>query len=721
MSVIVQVLAHALNVRDGAGVGYNASSALFAGDHATVDTYTPGAWLHVTAPHVGYISSVSNGSPTVQLLDVVVTPPTPAPSGDTMKVRTTDSLKVRAGYGLSSQVITILQPNTVVTVYAHIAQRADGYTWYQLATSDQRWIAAQFTVIVDNVPAPVPVPQPTPIPQPPVGTWVPPLNAALYGGHINPGGYRPNNAELAVYARNHINYVLIPAYQTEAGHISALASVGVQHFIIRATISGGWDTADNFASRTLPILKSYAAALGGSINMMVVLGNEPNLVAEGWTHGWQNGRDYASWWLQVAGRYRPELPGVKLGFAPMSPGGDAAGVRMDERAFVAGCGAAIQSADFIATHCYWSRADASDLSAPTSMWRTQFGNKAVVVTETGPAIGSPNVTAQAIQHAHSVYAGLGIPATYWIMDGSGVADFANASWKDLNITVNPNPPPAPNPTPQPVQGVSRLGLHIETSGGVSADILNTAIRLFNAGKPWALVVVIDDVGLANALVPYVRNLIYRDYAAGKTFNIGNLTSEAAAQAEANKVWANHQGTVSRLDKRIWVQSRNETGSTAFDYAYECRIMDLAKAQGRRAAIYGDSPGQPELNEYAWRVPALKQAMRDGHALVLHEYSAFINKQPSDTPLCDPATRPSYGLRHRELYASVPVDCRPKLFNAETGLSTVHMDSIEDIDGYCTLLAEDDYVEGMALYGYGASVYNLNGQLAALEQLRMRQP
>ncbi len=267
---------------------------------------------------------------------------------------------------------------------------------------------------------------------------------------------------------------------------------------------------------------------------------------------------------------------------------------------------------------------------------------------------------------------------------------------------------------------SPLGIHIETTGGVSANLLNTATRLHAAGKPFRMVAVIDDIGLANAMAAVVPNVIYRNTALEKLFSMAALATADGATAMAKKMWAAWQPFLAQLDKRIWIQTRNETGSCPLDYVYECEIMTLATAQGWHVVIYGDSPGTPELNEYQWRIPALRQAARDGHAESMHCYSAFVNKQPSDTPLCDPNTRNYYGVRYRMLYASVPADCRPKLFISETGLSTVHMDSIEDIEGYCVLLLQDDVVEAMALYGFGASEYDLNGQLPALEQLRMRQ-
>lgn len=263
---------------------------------------------------------------------------------------------------------------------------------------------------------------------------------------------------------------------------------------------------------------------------------------------------------------------------------------------------------------------------------------------------------------------------------------------------------------------NKTGLHIETTGGVSRNILDTATRLHTAGKPFALCVVIDDVGLANDLARVCRYVVFRSYPAGEKFTMDKMTSEAAARAHADEVWAAHQGAIANLDKRIYIQTRNEKGINQWDAYYEIRMMELAEAQGRVIGMAGDSVGTPDTTQVQWRIPALRRAGKR-HAWVIHEYSAFINGQVSNTPLCDPNTRGYFGLRHRMLYASVSADARPLLLIGECGLSNGHPDSIEDLEGYNALLQSDGYVGGFAIWGYGATApqYNANPQLPALEQ------
>lgn len=429
MTQVIEVITHALNVRDipnGTPV-----ASLAQGEQAMLDSqFAVNSWLHITSPHIGYIYSAPSY---VRLLDISVTPP----SGDIDKWQVnTDVLNIRKGPGTNWDVVAQYKRGVTITAYRNSLIVAEGHRWLQIASQVPQWFASDLCVqVTTSPPTPQPVPSPAPIPTPPIGSWTPPLNAALYGGHGNPGGWSPGDAELSVFSRNHLNYALIAAYeQNQQGAISRYRAAGCQYFVIRATVAGG-ASAPDFARITLPILEQYAQALGGSANMMIVLGNEPNLVEEGWTKYWQSGRDFAIWWLNVASVYRANLSMCRIGFAPLSPGGAIPNVRMDEREFIAGCSAAIVSADFVAVHNYWGKPDASDLAVPLQMWRGMFGSKPLVITESGPAMGGPAVTTQALQHAHAIYAAANIPTTFFIVDSSGVPNFNNAGWLQNNIQL----------------------------------------------------------------------------------------------------------------------------------------------------------------------------------------------------------------------------------------------------------------------------------------------
>ena len=81
--------------------------------------------------------------------------------------------------------------------------------------------------------------------------------------------------------------------------------------------------------------------------------NEPNLVAEGWTTSWQDGAEFARWWLAVRDALRGDCPSALWGYPGLSPGVAIEGVRAAADAFMTESQEAMQAADWIGAHCYW--------------------------------------------------------------------------------------------------------------------------------------------------------------------------------------------------------------------------------------------------------------------------------------------------------------------------------------------------------------------------------
>ena len=86
----------------------------------------------------------------------------------------------------------------------------------------------------------------------------------------------------------------------------------------------------------------------------VELHNEPNLVAEGLLGAWQDGAQFAQWWLQVLALYRQKMPQQRFLFPALSPGGDIADVRQSSETFLEQAREAVLQADGLGVHLYWS-------------------------------------------------------------------------------------------------------------------------------------------------------------------------------------------------------------------------------------------------------------------------------------------------------------------------------------------------------------------------------
>lgn len=245
------------------------------------------------------------------------------------------------------------------------------------------------------------------------------------------GGWAPNFTQLAIAQRNRIELVLICAYEPDQAWrtIPAFRSIGVKAFILRTCIHEMPSTPQRFVELSLPIIREYVDQLGGEVPI-IALGNEPNIRQEGWGSAWQNGADFANWWLTVAAAYRAAFPDALLGFPALSPGGDAPGLRMNEIDFIVGASAAIRAADWVGVHAYWTKVSGEDIQVAVGLWRAWFEGKPIVGTEVGPA-DATHVTSEAVQLAYRKFAQVGIPAVAWILNGAGA--WHNAAWDEHDI------------------------------------------------------------------------------------------------------------------------------------------------------------------------------------------------------------------------------------------------------------------------------------------------
>ena len=388
---------------------------------STITIFKKGDAVAAVEYNASWYKRVAGGYISRQYAKPAQTQPIPLPTPIVVYVTAADGLNVRSGPGTNYAIMAGLPLGTAVTVTAY------NDTWYKRVAGG--YIASAYT-------SKTPPAAPTP-------AWQPPITATMRGLHWNAGGWairqQDLDRDLDIIRRNNIKAALIAAYMPgQQNVIAQLRSAGVERFIIRACVTSRANLESMaFINATLPILEQYAAALGGTQDMMIALHNEPNLVSEGWgvqkdDGFWTDGKGFATWFRVIADVYRREFFGCKIGFPAMSPGAALMNARMEEGAFIAGCADAIRDADWIGVHCYWQRPDGSDFNPPISNWRRWFGNKALIGTEIGPA-DQTNVTADAVRNAYAKCAAIGVPVMAWIGDGAG--SFPNASWKVNDIRL----------------------------------------------------------------------------------------------------------------------------------------------------------------------------------------------------------------------------------------------------------------------------------------------
>lgn len=259
-------------------------------------------------------------------------------------------------------------------------------------------------------------------------TWKPPMTAAQRGVHGNAGGYAPTPQELSRVTTNAVKWVLIPGYQRgQNSGIDTLKASGVESVVLRAC---GRGNPQAFFDTSIAPLREFYQKLPG--DFMLAIHNEPNLYQEGAGSFWTNGSTFSDWWLRVRDLFVKEFPKAKFGFPALSPGGAIANIRLDETAFITGAKTAINEADWIGVHYYWTREDGTDIAPPVDNWKKWFGSKWLVGTEVGPADGVVG-TGIAYGRAYSRFASLNIPIAAWLLGGAG--SWQNADWALRNIVV----------------------------------------------------------------------------------------------------------------------------------------------------------------------------------------------------------------------------------------------------------------------------------------------
>jgi hypothetical protein len=357
--------------------------------------------------------------------DTVTIDPGKIEPPDFLRIIAPNGLNVRAAPSVTGAIINKLPIRTIIEVKRGPRLNADGYFWRELTSGG--WIAEAFTELLTKDNNPIIIIPPAPVDTP----IIPPVNVALRGVHASAGGWSPKEPELRLVRALGIQSVLIVAYQPGQADqaISGFKNAGVKDFIIRAATPDKAKINHNpqdFISDTLPRLQEYQRALG-STPFILAIHNEPNAKVEGWGSAWQNGAEFAAWYLKVAEAYRQAFPGVKIGFPALSPGEFVPDIRMDEKEFAAGCVDAIAASDWVGVHAYFAN-DGNSVDLKPAWWREMAKGRSIIITEGGPADIAQNTWA----NVGAVYRRCGaenLPCMAWLLDGSGA--WQRAEWLRL--------------------------------------------------------------------------------------------------------------------------------------------------------------------------------------------------------------------------------------------------------------------------------------------------
>lgn len=253
-----------------------------------------------------------------------------------------------------------------------------------------------------------------------------------------------------------------------------------------------------------------------------------------------------------------------------------------------------------------------------------------------------------------------------------------------------------------------MGLH-KIANGISDDALVAmAQRLFVAGKPLAIFVVINNKSLANRLVPYVKRVVFRWQPDSGVYNPIFPTGTPVEVRRFGYEWMAQRWTdYADLDPSIFIQPTNEGAWSPSDNDGWLGIMDFVEERERKCAILNVAVGNPPDDftsaESKWQslTVALEHARAGGHVVGMHIYSKAGTPEGA---LSDDLS--NYELRFRRLYQSVPENARPPLLILEaarefyTGKFANTSDTLNWLVKLQNLLRQDAFVEGIAAWTAG---------------------
>lgn len=173
--------------------------------------------------------------------------------------------------------------------------------------------------------------------------------------------------------------------------------------------------------------------------------NEPNLYStpdpagpkEGFGVMWNNGEEYADWWLDALDYISPRYSHARWGFPAMSPGDEIPNLRYSGDKLLEGARGAVLAADWQAVHSYWgygkreldSLNEISQFASQTAkmVFVTEFSNPYPFVTKEAKGYQYENFYAQA---KYRLPKNVIVLSSYVLSSSSG---FEAETWRDSPI------------------------------------------------------------------------------------------------------------------------------------------------------------------------------------------------------------------------------------------------------------------------------------------------
>jgi hypothetical protein len=205
------------------------------------------------------------------------------------------------------------------------------------------------------------------------------------------------------------------------------------HWIVRAFLSFSERlvTPGQFLNDTIKDVRRVLEQLDGR-DVVVELHNEPNTVREGMGSSWTDGAAFSLWWLELLEKYRRALPDVRYLFPGLSPGGSVAGQKEDHIRFIEASREAVEAADGLGVHLYWSEVyNMTQALESLDDYNSRFRDKPLWITEAGrigPEISAEKTAEQYLKFWHSLQKRTLVQGVAYYIAGSNDPALSSRTW-----------------------------------------------------------------------------------------------------------------------------------------------------------------------------------------------------------------------------------------------------------------------------------------------------
>lgn len=334
-----------------------------------------------------------------------------------IKAITTTGLNLRTGQGTSYSVIRTLAKGTTVFVRDPLEEKSIGkQEWIGVDTEqgERGFVLGTYLKKVSSTPT---------------YEGFPPLGRSWVGVHGPADWEWPwwdvdfDNIDRA--RLDAVKFLSGPGFGV--GDISRLRKINPRMFLVCRLYDrlDSPKSPDQFATYVLPFVKQYYAA---GVRYFEVH-NEPNLPYEGLGINWQNGGEFARWFMRVISLLRPHLPRAYFGFPGLSPSAPYSWKRFWDEALTAGI-----DPDWVGIHTYWTNSPQEGISfvrsfvqqCPWPVMVTEFSNPS-------PTVSKSIKGTQYVEFYRAMNTLDGVVASFSFLLGASGNAFAHETWRNSEI------------------------------------------------------------------------------------------------------------------------------------------------------------------------------------------------------------------------------------------------------------------------------------------------